>query len=259
MSFPSHYEKSLRLFSQRGVLELGRHVLRVERASTWLQHILSIQEAIYRIDDYFEGNKELSYHALKRMWNDVETAISEADVAPIEHCWASFCRLRLYESAEKRIHDGHLIDPREYQQIVSLKVSDVAIARSLIWSYAGYSPSDQDYRFWYLLDECGELLEDLQDLSEDVASLNFNFWLYSHMAGGSLISGALSAEDTLRQKLHQLELAYRRLSGESVRASKPTFLRMMKAGQRTLDVEWPARLISIRSRLQRYSQVLVCP
>jgi len=259
MSIPNHYEKSLRLFSQRGVLELGRHVLRVERANTWLQHILSIQEAIYRIDDYFEDNKELSYQALKRMWNDVETAISEADVLPIEHCWTSFCRLRLYESTEKRIHEGDLIDPREYQQIVSLKVSDVAIARSLIWSYAGYTPSNQDYRFWSIFDECGELIEDLQDLAEDVACWNFNFWLYTYMAGGPLISGALSAEDTLRQRLHQLELAYSQLSGESVQASKSPFPKMMKAGKRTLNVEWPARLISIRSRLQRYSQVPLSP
>jgi hypothetical protein len=88
---------------------------------------------------------------------------------------------------------------------LSLKCSDVRVARGLISSYSGRFIGAAEAAFWRSYDECWELIEDLEDLAEDGGDWNFNFWLYSFMSGGSADRGVAVVSDLLRRGLVDLQ------------------------------------------------------
>src|SRR5258706_185727 len=100
------------------------------------------------------------------MWELVQSRIRESNASSSFSVWKSFSELRRYGQVEARIHAFDLIDPREFAWIASLKTADVRMARALIWSYL-CTPPQSVLNFWMTFDECGELIEDLDDVAED--------------------------------------------------------------------------------------------
>lgn len=207
---PNHCEKTNELFGRRLVDPLAQALLDKDKYLHWLSSATAIQNAIYRIDSYYESHQALSYSSEQPMWELVQSRIRESNASSSFSVWKSFSELRRYGQVEARIHAFDLIDPREFAWIASLKTADVRMARALIWSYLR-TPPQSVLNFWMNFDECGELIEDLGDIAEDGRDWNFNFWLYSYMAEGNVAKSLLGASRTLGQKLAALEETYRRL------------------------------------------------
>ena len=117
---------------------------------------------------------------------------------------------------------------------MSLKSSDVAIARALIWSY-GRTPARGVLDFWSCFDQCGELIEDLADITEDGRDWNFNFLLYSYMAKRDVGWSIIGASQTLRRKLLALEDAYMRLPDAERRMFASVLRHTLQVGKGTLE------------------------
>jgi hypothetical protein len=204
------FDKIEDLFRNRLVDLLARSVLDRDELLHWHTSATAIQKAIYRIDSYYETHRTLFVPEEQPMWALVESNIRASNGSTCFSVWKSFSELRDYGQVESRIHDFDIINPRELVRIVGLKSSDVRIARSLIWSYRSVPPKPV-LDFWSSFDECGELTEDLADISEDGQDWNFNFWLYSYMAQGDVTRSVVAASETLRLKLSALEDAYMKL------------------------------------------------
>ena len=250
-------KKSISLFEKRGVYSLARLVLCPEKFNLWLKHALKVQTAIYVVDNHFENTEHILSLDLCHMWNEVENALSSGEMKPIDRCWSSLKKLRDYEKIEQRIHEKDVINPREYERIVSLKTSDVSISRALIWSYKTCMSNGQEQDYWSLFDECGELIEDIQDLSEDGTDWNFNFWLYTFMAGSSVLPGAFAACKILQKKLCELEIAYSKLAPSSTKLIGSEYAMITKEAIWVLDKGWLNSLCAVKNQVQRFSELEV--
>jgi hypothetical protein len=229
-----HSKKIEDLFRNRLVNPLAQEVLDADEYSHWRLSAAAIQEAIYKIDTYYESYRTLYVSTEQPMWESVESRIKESNGHSSFSMWKSFSELRQYGLLEARIHAFDIIDPREFNQIVSLKSSDVAIARALIWSYA-HTPPRSVLNFWSCFDQCGELIEDLADVTEDGRDWNFNFWLYSYMAKRGVGESIIGASQTLRQKLSALEDAYMRLPHADRDRCASVMQQTLRAGRRTIN------------------------
>lgn len=226
-------QKTKELFRSRRVELLAKSVLDEDEYSHWRSSAARIQEGIYALDTYYESHRTLSISAEQPMWELVGAKIRESNGSFCFSVWKSFSELRQYSQVEGRIHSFDIIDAREFSHIVSLKTSDVQIARALIWSYLAAPRSVLD--FWASFDECGELIEDLTDIAEDGKDWNFNFWLYSYMAQGDVAQSIIGASHTLRSKLYALEDSYLRLPDVERARYATVVRRALRAGARTLQ------------------------
>jgi len=227
-------DKTAELFRARLVTSLARAALNPDEYLHWSSSAFSIQQAIYRIDTYYESHGSLYLPTERPMWELVESRIKGSNGSMCFSVWKSFSELRKYGHVESRIHAADVIDQRELTHIVSLKASDVRIARALIWSYAA-TPPPTVLDFWATFDECGELIEDLDDITEDGKDWNFNFWLYSYMAEGNVAKSIAGASQTLRDRLSALEGAFLRLpTGDRYRLAN-IVRRTLREGRRTLE------------------------
>lgn len=230
---PKYSQKIDALFNGRLVEQLALAVLNNDQYMHWRMSAMAIQEDIYNIDSYYESHGTLSAPVEQPMWAAVESRIRESNGSGNIIVWRSFEALRQYGQIESRIHAFDQIDPRELSHIAGLKASDVRIARALIWSY-GTAVSQSVLDFWASYDECGELIEDLADVVEDGRDWNFNFWLYSYMAGGNVARSIDGASQALGAKLASLEAVYLMLP-DTVRYKYADVVKTtLRAGRKTL-------------------------
>lgn len=249
--------KSIELFRNRHVLSLAEKLLPPDSIHEWLAHALSVQLCIYDIDHYFEHTEALSVNRLSLMWETVERVLSRAPGRPNETSWLALARLRRYETMEKRIHATDKIDPREYHQLVSCKISDVAIARALIWSYGKSQRSRREIEFWKKYDEAGEVIEDILDIYEDGNDWNFNFWLYPYMTGSlPLMDGGEIARTFLRRILYELELSQVYLPGYLACSLRPFVRSMTILGNWIISGGWTSLLKATARTVKRYSELI---
>lgn len=246
-------EKTSELFRARLVNPLANALLGKNEFSDWLSSAMAIQDAIYRIDSYYESHRALSLPSEQPMWELVESRIRESNGSSGFLVWKSFSELRRYGQIEARIHAFDVIDQREFSDIASLKTADVRIARALIWSYLAV-PSRSVLNFWMAFDECGELIEDLADITEDGRDWNFNFWLYSYMAKGDVTRSLTGASRTLRQKLAALEEAYMKLPNFDRDRFAGVLRRTLTAGAVTLRYSGIVFELLAHGRVLRYGE-----
>jgi hypothetical protein len=225
--------KTKHLFEQRHVSLLARSALDIDSYSHWLSTVTAIQDSIYCVDAYYESNRTLSFSDEWPLWELIRSEIRKSNGSASFSVWSDFSDLRRYGGVEARIHEFDLIDPREFGDIVRLKASDVRMARGLIWSYVG-TPHRAVLEFWNTFDECGELIEDLADITEDGKDWNFNFWLYSFMAEGDVQRSHAITSATLRRKLAALEESYANLPSEQQDRCANVFKQTLTAGCLTL-------------------------
>lgn len=214
--------KSHDLFEKRGVLQLARNLLTSDAYAEWMRSALSLQRSIYGLDVYYEQSVALRSVDELPLWDRVEGELRSERRSHDDLLWSSFADLKLYADVETRIHEFDLIDPREFANIVGLKCSDVRMARGLIWTFSGH-PNPKVIRYWEIYDQCWELIEDVLDIGEDGTDWNFNFWLYSFMAGQDVVAGFTSACSTLCRKVNELTMAYHLVPLHLSRSLAPSY------------------------------------
>jgi hypothetical protein len=197
------------LLDQRRVFSVAQSELDQESLSEWSRTALTIQAAIYRIDRYFETSSCIDPKTEVPMWREVECHLRGSARRRDAEVWGAFADLRRYADVERRIHAFDAIDAREFESFLFLKCSDVRLSRYLIWSYRRRAPRPYESAFWSIYDECWELIEDISDLDEDGTDWNFNFWLYSFMAGRSATEGIEAVSALLERKISELQDIFR--------------------------------------------------
>lgn len=232
--------KAQALLMQREVIPVAHSELDPDAFADWAREAAAVQEAIYRIDLYYERSAQIEAVTEAPMRSVVERRLCAGPGVGSPGIWSAFDDLRRYADAEHRVHVMDPIDSREFGTILSLKCADVRIARTLIWSYSRRALGAGEIAFWNLYDQCWELIEDLEDLDEDGKDWNFNFWLYPFMSGGSAVAGVESVAGLLRRKLVELQDAHQRL---------PTGSRPLYQGRLARTLSTAAAVERLRGRV----------
>jgi hypothetical protein len=215
--------KSYDLFQKRRVLELAKSHLSPEAYDEWLARTLSVQLSIYGLDLYYEQCATLCPGEERPLWQQLENELNLDRHPSNEFLWAGFADLQAYAEVESRLHQFEAVDIREFAAVAQLKCADVRMARGFIWSYGSRPSNSRILRYWNLYDQCWELIEDILDIGEDGTDWNFNFWLYSFMAGGDPVASVMASCRVLWMKLAQLEDAYYRLPTEHLSVMAGSF------------------------------------
>lgn len=196
------------LFRDRHVEQLAKGLLAPDAYEDWAATARAIQRAIYDIDQFYEASVRVESDSESPYWCRIREAISASSVEnSSDLVWKHFSDLEQYAHVERRTHELDLLCESEFERITLLKCADVAIARGLIWGYLQNPPSAVT-EYWSLFDRCGELIEDIQDLNEDLFDWNFNFWLYSRKAGLSAHKSIGASRRALLLLLTELEQAF---------------------------------------------------
>lgn len=246
--------KILQLLDRRSVVSNAFASLGGRAAGHWRSSAIRIQRAVYEIDYHFEENRTVSCPTLDYLWSRVEAEVAVASDRS-EGPWYWLEQLRAYERFELRIHDGDWIEPGELRRVVETKISDVALARSLICAVGGAVPPVSEVRFWRYYDQCSEVMEDVVDMEEDIGTWNLNVWLYPAKSGRPLLSGIGHARALLRELLESLTSSYADLNGATHHRMRPYFDAICSVGTHVLDGAWYRNLDCVRERIIRYSDL----
>ena len=114
-------------------------------------------------------------------------------------------------------------------------------------------------RYWEIYDEAWELIEDLVDIGEDGRDWNFNFWLYTFMAGGSGSAGVIGAANVLVRKLRALECSYSDLSTSQRASFAPSFRRTLTSGEWAMRNRWRPLLMMAGPNMTTYRRLFLEP
>jgi hypothetical protein len=245
--------KSYDLFDKRGIVGLAQSWLAPDEYGEWIERALALQVSIYGLDLYYEGRATLRHAEEGALWERIERELNGGRRDNDDLLWESYADLRLYADVETRIHQFDRIDPREFPSIARLKCADVRMARGLIWTLGGHA-HPKVLRYWELYDQCWELIEDVLDIGEDGTDWNFNFWLYSFMAGGRAEEGVFAARAALWRKMAELDDSYRRLPSDVSRAVADSFNSTLAAATVSRRC-WPRVLSAItKGRVLRFGE-----
>lgn len=160
-------DKKIRLlFEHRGIYSMGD--------GGGYDLATRVQQEIYQIDHYYEAVAKTELGFNDERWERIQYLAQQGPQPCDCDAMKSIQDLRRYERIEQRVHDRQEMVPGELQEIVHLKKSDIALARSLV----GSSHSKECRGFLDAFDKLSEVVEDHFDIPEDRADWNFNFWLY---------------------------------------------------------------------------------
>src|SRR5689334_9248338 len=92
----THFEKTKELFGTRLIDLLAQALLDAGEYVHWRSSARAIQEAIYKIDTYYESHGALSAPAEQLMWKTVESRIKESNGSSCFSVWKSYSQLQQY-------------------------------------------------------------------------------------------------------------------------------------------------------------------
>jgi len=150
-------------------------------------HLLAVQESIYRLDQYGESHWSIKDSKINGLWSDIFDAISDGDAKSLvqPHVVRSLEELKAYQNIELALRFG--VDPLAIpiSNFYYLKSCDLRLCRTLAAKHLGpVAQSVAELRLWRLLDVSGEIRDDLEDLEEDVSTLNCNRFMISLIKRG---------------------------------------------------------------------------
>lgn len=143
-----------------------------------MQKLVDLQVAIYNLDSFLESNWELNSSVLKPFWVDIDQHLRSFGLSEYQiKSWAK--EIRTYEERElalrlRRSPLEHSIDDLYY-----FKSCDVRLMRRLIYRASTDLKLAIRYTDWTEFDLLTEVNDDVEDLIEDLESLNGNRFLFS--------------------------------------------------------------------------------
>lgn len=136
-------------------------------------NLIRLQQDIYFLDEYLESNWELETSELKLYWNHIHQSLSNLGVPSSEYDDYS-AHIYKYQHHESQLRTKKDLLRLSMEYFYFYKSCDVKLLRRLIYNHAPkigkyYSLSD-----WRYFDLITEVNDDVEDLVEDMQTINGN-------------------------------------------------------------------------------------
>lgn len=137
------------------------------------ENLIRLQQDIYFLDEYLESNWELEASELKLYWNHIHQSLSNLGVPSSEYDNYS-AHIYKYQHHESQLRTKKDLLRLSMEYFYFYKSCDVKLLRRLIYNHAPkiskyYSLSD-----WRCFDLITEVNDDVEDLVEDMQTINGN-------------------------------------------------------------------------------------
>ena len=136
-------------------------------------NLIRLQQDIYFLDEYLESNWELDQEELKLYWNHIHQSLSNLGVASSDYDLYS-AHIYKYQQHEMQLRTKEDLLRLSMEYFYFYKSCDVKLLRRIIYNHAPkiskyYSLSD-----WRCFDLITEVNDDVEDLVEDMQTINGN-------------------------------------------------------------------------------------
>ena len=156
----------------------------IKEASEFSKQLKMLQIAIYYLDHHLESNWNIKKGDLKKYWNDIFEAMTSLGIfkkdAPV------LCKqIAKYQSHELNMRNGKWPTDYKFQFLYYYKSCDVKLIRKLIYNRQpalNKKIKETDWRFY---DYVTEINDDVEDVFEDIHTINGNRFLISILQQGT--------------------------------------------------------------------------
>lgn len=137
------------------------------------QKLIRLQQDIYFLDEYLESNWELDRSELKSYWNRIHQSLSNLKVpAKLYDDYSS--HIYKYQHHEEQLRQDVDMLRLSMEYFYFYKSCDVKLLRRIIYDYAPKLNKHYSLSDWRYFDLITEVNDDVDDLIEDLSTINGN-------------------------------------------------------------------------------------
>ena len=171
------------LFQYRHIPEL-LHYSNIKGLDSFNNKLKKLQFAIYYLDHYLESNWKIRKTELNRFWKDIYQSLTEFGI--LKKDAPDLCKqIGKYQSHESNMRLGKWPTSYKFKYLYYYKSCDVKLMRRLIYMEAPQLKAKIKEPDWRYYDYITEINDDVQDVFEDMKTINGNRFLISILQTGS--------------------------------------------------------------------------
>lgn len=136
-------------------------------------NLIRLQQDIYFLDEYLESNWELDSEELKLYWNHIHQSLSNLGVASNDYDDYS-AHIYKYQHHEMQLRTKKDLLRLSMEYFYFYKSCDVKLLRRLIYNHAPRINRYYTLADWRCFDLITEVNDDVEDLIEDMQTINGN-------------------------------------------------------------------------------------
>lgn len=211
------------LFEYRSIPKLMKDG-KLKGKKAFLEHLYDLQVSIYHLDEYLESNWNISKSILNAHWKEIHAAMRSCGV-PKTDLIAYSKHILKYQTHELNLRKNKLPTAGSIEYYYYYKSCDVRLMRQLIYDQANDLESSYTLSDWRYFDLITEVNDDVQDVFEDLKTINGNYVLISAWEFGKKESLKI-----LHDFINQIELKNKeRLSKRKSDSNYKRIYKMTKA------------------------------
>lgn len=147
--------------------------------------VIQLQQQIYLLDKYLEDHWEIEADELVPLWNNIYREMAELNYSE-EQTHDLLSHLKIYEQGELRMRQHHFPHQTQIRPFYYFKSCDVKLVRYILYEYFPQIQNVVPLNQWILFDLVTELIDDIEDETEDRNAFNGNRFLFSLFHHGVL-------------------------------------------------------------------------
>lgn len=151
--------------------ELGE--LSIARKERLEANLIRLQQDIYFLDEYLESNWKLEQNELKLYWNHIHQSLSNLGVSSSDYDLYS-AHIYKYQRHETQLRTNKDLLRLSMEYFYFYKSCDVKLLRRIIYNYAPKISRYYSLADWRCFDLITEVNDDVEDLIEDMDTINGN-------------------------------------------------------------------------------------
>ena len=136
-------------------------------------NLIRLQQDIYFLDEYLESNWELDQEELKLYWNHIHQSLSNLGVASSDYDLYS-AHIYKYQEHEMQLRTKEDLLRLSMEYFYFYKSCDVKLLRRIIYNHAPKISRHYSLSDWRCFDLITEVNDDVEDLVEDMQTINGN-------------------------------------------------------------------------------------
>ncbi len=151
------------------LLKKGNYV----RGCTLYENLVELQFLIYELDNYLESSWKITKKGLKPYWKAIAVSLTKLGVPKSKHD-DYLSQIRKYQKHELELREGKLPTRYKLSYYYFYKSCDVKLLRRIIYDYIPQLKKEYSLSAWRNFDLITEINDDVEDLQEDVKTINGN-------------------------------------------------------------------------------------
>lgn len=172
-----------------------------------MDKLVDLQTQIYYLDEHLESNWEVDYKQLDHWWNEIYRSLSQFGIKRAE-CYEMTAHIRKYQKHELELRSRLFPTRFSMTFFYFYKSCDVKLLRTLLYKSFPKLNRYAKAGDWRFFDFVTEVNDDVEDVFEDVDTINANRFLISlYQLGQAKTKDVFNAflEQSLVKSIHRYQ------------------------------------------------------